>query len=455
MSIYALSPLDGRYQHLLNDLSKTVSEAALIRYRIQVESLWLLHLDEILAKEAPKYQLGLSEEIKAYLQDASLEESSIMRVKELEAECNHDVKAVEYFLREKLQGMGANNQTLAFIHFALTSEDVNNSAYALMLKGLRSTHILPLMQEVQDALKTKARSYAGSAMLAFTHGQAATPTTLGKEFAVFGHRLARIREKIETLPILAKFNGAVGCYNAHCAAFPELDWPDICKRFVTEKLKVEFNPLTTQIENHDYVAELFGLLSLYNTISIGLSQDIWTYIMKEYLLLAPVAKQVGSSTMPHKINPIDFENAEGNFGLANCMAEYFVRKLPISRLQRDLSDSTVMRNIGVALGHHVLAQKSLLKGLSKIRANEEKMRTELSGQWQILAEPLQMLMRKEGIVDAYEQLKDLTRGEQVDEGMLQDFIVKSKLSPDLLKSLRPETYLGKAQALALGYANLS
>ncbi|MEN9835656.1 MAG: hypothetical protein RL011_1849 [Pseudomonadota bacterium] len=454
-NLWAISPLDGRYGGQLSGLGRFVSEGALIRYRAQVEVQWVLHLAAL--PETKRY-LDLSPACAQVLTElaASRSDDWQRQVKDIERTTNHDVKAVEYYLQERLRAAGATGKTLAFIHFACTSEDINNLAYALMLRDLREHRILPLLQDILSDLAAKSSEYAGLAMLARTHGQTATPTTLGKEMAVFGHRLQRQMIFLNALQIDGKINGAVGNYNAHVAAFPELDWPRVARSFVEERLGLSFNPLTTQIENHDSLVEFAGVIAHINTLLIGFSRDIWSYVSLGYFKQRVKAGEVGSSTMPHKVNPIDFENAEGNFGIANAIARHFADKLPISRWQRDLSDSTVLRAIGELVGHSELGWRSLLRGLGKIIAEPSLIHRDLHEAWEVLAEPVQTVMRRHGVVDAYERLKAATRGKAVTRETLLSVIADcQELPADVkkhLSAMTPTSYTGLAERLAREFA---
>jgi len=451
----ALSPLDGRYHREVKDLAPLVSESGLINYRLRVEAAWLLHLA---SEPAVAHELTWSPSARSLLEGLARGEgpSSAARVREIEQSTNHDVKACEYHLRELLAAAGANTRALAFVHFALTSEDVNNLAYALMLEEARKSQILPLMDAILLDLRAKAAQYASTAMLARTHGQPASPTTLGKEFAVFGHRLTRQREHFAKLRLEGKLNGAVGNYNAHLAAYPDVDWIDMTRRFIEQGLGLVQNPFTTQIENHDSMIEYLDALRRFDIILIGLARDLWGYIAIGHFSQKLRDSEVGSSTMPHKVNPIDFENAEGNLGIACALIQHFAEKLPISRWQRDLSDSTVQRNLGTILGHSAVAMKSMLKGLSKITAEEDRIARELNGAWEVLAEPIQTVMRRYGIIDAYERLKEATRGRPVTEDLLRDLIRNCPEIPkperERLLTLTPSTYTGWAARLAQDFA---
>jgi len=446
----ALSPLDGRYHNRVAALRDTFSELALIRLRVRIEVEWLKTLAaEPAIKEVPPFSpltLGQLDEAAAKFSEADGES-----VKSAEARINHDVKAVEYFLREKLAGNREVMKVAEFLHFACTSEDINNLAHALMLKRAREQVLLPALDHVIEKLAGLANELAGYAMLARTHGQPATPTTLGKELVNFAHRLLRARERIAGVKLTGKFNGAVGNYNAHIAAYPGVDWEKIARGLV-ERLGLEFNPYTTQIEPHDTVAELFDAFARANTILIDFDRDVWGYISLGYFRQKAKQGEVGSSTMPHKVNPIDFENSEGNLGVANALLRHMSEKLPVSRWQRDLTDSTVLRNMGVALGHTLLGYDSCLKGLNQLDADRGRMAADLDANWEVLAEPIQTVMRRHGIANAYEKLKELTRGK---EGITRDTLhafIKGLAIPEgdkqRLLALTPATYIGKAAELA-------
>lgn len=457
-SFWNVSPLDGRYQAKLSGLGELVGEGALICYRLRVESAWLLHLADIPAL-APF--LAVSEKVRSELAlTASGKglpyEVAVSEVKQIEKVTNHDVKAVEYYLQRRLAQLGAPPLVQAFVHFSCTSEDINNLAYAMMLRDVMGRRLLPLLADLIRDLTAKVRDYAGVAMLARTHGQTATPTTLGKELAVFARRLVRQEKRLKAQPIEGKINGAVGNYNAHLAAFPAVDWPAVARQFVETKLGLTFNPLTTQIESHDSFVEAISNLQLVNTILIGLCRDIWGYISLGYFRQNVRPGEVGSSTMPHKVNPIDFENAEGNLGLANALAAHFAEKLPISRWQRDLSDSTVLRAFGTIIGHTELAWGSLRLGLSKISVDAERIAEDLDGAWEVLAEPVQTVLRSFGVVDAYDRLKALTRGRAVTQAALLELIDQTNELPEpakaQLRALSPSAYTGLAEQLALAFA---
>ena len=448
-TLRALSPADGRYADKVSSLRDIFSEFGLIRFRVLVEVRWL----QCLADEPGIEELGpLSSVMKDVLNNIvdgfSLDDAE--QVKTIEATTNHDVKAVEYFIREKL-GNGPETQSLKdFLHFSCTSEDINNLSYALMLRSARSNVLSPQMRELRNKLKGMARDHAALPMLSRTHGQTASPTTLGKELANVVARLERIEKQFAKVAILGKFNGAVGNYNAHVIAYPDADWPAISHRFI-ESLGLQPNPYTTQIEPHDWTAEYCHALVRYNTVLIDFSRDVWGYISLGYFKQQVAKDEVGSSTMPHKVNPIDFENAEGNLGLANAMLSHFAEKLPISRWQRDLTDSTVQRNLGVAAGYVVIALQSLLKGVGKLRVNEEAIRADVSAAWEVLAEAVQTVMRRYGIENPYEKLKALTRGQAVTKDVLLEFIGTLDIpaaEKERLLALTPETYIGIADQQA-------
>jgi adenylosuccinate lyase len=446
----ALSPLDGRYHNRVAALRDTFSELALIRLRVRIEVEWLkaLAAEPSIMEVTPFSPLTLSQ-----LDDAAtrFSEADGESVKSAEARINHDVKAVEYFLREKLAGNREVMKVAEFLHFACTSEDINNLAHALMLKRAREQVLLPALDHVIEKLAGLANELAGYAMLARTHGQPASPTTMGKELVNVAHRLLRARERIAGVKLTGKFNGAVGNYNAHVAAYPGVDWEKIARGMV-ERLGLEFNPYTTQIEPHDTVAELFDAFARANTILIDLDRDVWGYISLGYFRQKAKQGEVGSSTMPHKVNPIDFENSEGNLGVANALLRHMSEKLPVSRWQRDLTDSTVLRNMGVALGHALLGYDSCLRGLNQLDADRRRMAADLDANWEVLSEPIQTVMRRYGIADAYEKLKELTRGK---EGITRETLhafIKGLTIPDAEKqrllALTPATYIGKAAELA-------
>ncbi|HUT42119.1 MAG TPA: adenylosuccinate lyase [Gammaproteobacteria bacterium] len=441
----AISPVDGRYGSKTAALRPIFSEFGLIRHRVIVEVRWLQALaGDAAIPEVP----ALTSHADRVLNDIieNFGEQDAQRVKNIERTTNHDVKAVEYFLKEKIAGNNELEVVSEFFHFACTSEDINNLAYALMLREARSQSLLPLLDDVIKAIGALAHAWAGNPMLSRTHGQTASPTTVGKEMANVCARLQRQREQVAAIPMLGKMNGAVGNYNAHLVAYPDIDWPAFSADFISG-LGLEINPYTTQIEPHDYMAELFDAMARFNTILIDFCRDVWGYISLGYFRQKTVAGEVGSSTMPHKVNPIDFENCEGNLGIANALFHHFAAKLPVSRWQRDLSDSTVLRNIGVAVAHCVIACESCLKGIGKLQLNEKRTLEDLDRSWEVLAEALQTVMRRHGIEKPYEKLKELTRDRDVNRETLQAFIATLDL-PDAVKAelaaLTPATYTGNA-----------
>jgi len=445
----ALSPLDGRYHKQLAPLTAYCSEAALIRYRVRVEIEWLIALaEEPAVAEVRPFSAAAVGELRQAA--AGFAESDAARVKEIEARTNHDVKAIEYWLKERFAAHAELAAAAEFIHFACTSEDINNLAHALMLTDAREKVMLPALDQIISKLRALAHELANAPMLARTHGQAATPTTMGKEMANVVHRLRRARSRIAGVSLTGKINGAVGNYNAHLAAYPAFDWEGFARKFV-EALHLEFNPYTTQIEPHDALAELFDACARANTVLIDLDRDIWGYVSLGYFKQRVVAGEVGSSTMPHKVNPIDFENSEGNLGLANAVLRHLSDKLPLSRWQRDLTDSTVLRNVGVALGYSLLGCVSCLKGLNKLEANPAALRADLESTWEVLAEAVQTVMRRYGLPEPYEQLKALTRGKGITRESLQQFIAQLAIpeaEQQRLLALTPWTYIGKAAELA-------
>ncbi len=454
--LWAISSLDGRYGEHFGDLAPHVSEAALITYRVKVEAAWLLHLAEIPALATI---LKLKPEIKTLLTKYATEDLTpalLKEVKKFEETTNHDVKAVEYFLRKKLTEAKADNMVLSFLHFACTSEDINNLAYALMLNEVRNGLLLRQMDYILQELAIKADEYAALPMIARTHGQTASPTTLGKELAVFGHRLRKQRNIFAAVKLEAKVNGAVGNYNAHMAAFPKIDWPKVTKDFIEKRFGLSQNVLTTQIENHDSMIEYLDALRRFNTILLGFCRDTWSYISLGYFKQFMNKDEVGSSTMPHKVNPIDFENAEGNLGVAIAISQHLSEKLPISRWQRDLSDSTVLRVLGSLFGHSLLSYSSCQKGLAKISANKPRIAADTEPAWEVLAEAIQTVMRRYGVADAYERLKDISRGREVTKEMFFEIIEKCDELPAAakadLKKLTPTSYTGIAEKLARGYS---
>jgi len=446
----ALSPLDGRYHGKVDGLRPFFSEFALIKHRIKVEIEWLKALaqEPAIAEVAP-----FSPETVAQLDEAAahFSEADADAVKTIESRTNHDVKAVEYWLKERFSGNPEVMKASEFIHFACTSEDINNLSHALMLKGARDTVMLPGLDKVIARLREQARDWAELSMLAHTHGQPASPTTVGKEFANTVYRLEKGRAKLAAVEILGKINGAVGNYNAHLSAYPDFDWEGFAKRFV-EGLGLNFNPYTIQIEPHDYMAELYDAAARINTVLIDFDRDVWGYISMGYFKQKVKAGEVGSSTMPHKVNPIDFENSEGNLGVANALLKHMAEKLPISRWQRDLTDSTVLRNMGVGLGYSLLGYESCLRGLGKLEVNPARLAEDLDHNWEVLAEPIQTVMRRYGVPNPYEQLKELTRGKSgITRETLSAFIDGLAI-PDgekaRLKAMTPASYIGKAVELA-------
>ena len=448
-TLTALSPLDGRYASQADALRAFFSESALIRYRTKIEVEWLIALAaEPAIPELPPFSATSAGALRALV--AGFSEEDAARVKAIEAQTNHDVKAIEYWLRERVAGDAALVAASEFIHFACTSEDINNLSHSLAARDARDAVLLPRIDAVTERLTALAHEHADAPMLSRTHGQAATPTTLGKELANVVHRLRRARARIAAVSLPGKINGAVGNYNAHIAAYPDLDWERFARAFV-EDLGLEFNPYTIQIEPHDGLAELFDAIARLNTILVDLDRDVWGYISLGYFRQKVVAGEVGSSTMPHKVNPIDFENSEGNLGLANAVLRFLAEKLPVSRWQRDLTDSTVLRNVGVAFGHSLLGYSACLKGLGKLEADRARMADELDANWEVLAEPVQTVMRRYGVAGAYEQLKALTRGSRISREALVEFIRTLPIPEDAkarLLALTPALYTGRAIELA-------
>ncbi|HTY95105.1 MAG TPA: adenylosuccinate lyase [Steroidobacteraceae bacterium] len=446
-ALAALSPLDGRYRRATEPLRELLCEAGLIRERIRIEARWLLHLVEAAPMLAGA---ALPQAVRAAA--GKLAEhpppDAAPTVKSIEARTNHDVKAVEYYVREVLQGAGATPANLELVHFGCTSEDINNLSYAKLLAAARVV-MLGAADELIAALGALAQRHAQLPMLARTHGQPASPTTLGKELANVAARLQRSRQRLAGVAILGKFNGAVGNFNAHVVALPQLPWPQVAQQFV-ESLGLINNPFTTQIEPHDWIGEYCDALAAINVIGIDLCRDIWGYISLGYLRQRPVAGEVGSSTMPHKINPIDFENAEGNLGLANALLRHFAEKLPVSRWQRDLTDSTVLRNVGVALGHTLVAWRSALRGLAKLDADPARIGSDVEAAWEVLGEAVQTVLRAQGVPDGYELLKDFTRGRAIDGAALAAFVESLPIAAAekaRLQKLRPQDYVGLAAQL--------
>ena len=441
----AVSPVDGRYGSKTAILRDIFSEFGLIKFRVQVEVRWLQKLAQTDGiAEVPAFSAEANAHLDAIV--ANFCEADAQRVKDIEATTNHDVKAVEYFLKEKVATNAELNAVSEFIHFACTSEDINNLSHALMLSTAKKDIILPYCNRVVDAIKEKAIAYKAMPMMSRTHGQPASPTTLGKEFANVVARLQRQVKQIEATEQLGKTNGAVGNYNAHLSAYPEVNWQGFAEEFVTS-LGVTFNPFTTQIEPHDYIAELFDAIARFNTILLDFDRDVWGYICLGHFKQKTIAGEIGSSTMPHKVNPIDFENSEGNLGLANAIFDHLAAKLPVSRWQRDLTDSTVLRNLGVAIGYSVIAYEASLKGISKLEANEANMLKDLDSNWEVLAEPIQTVMRRYAIEKPYEKLKELTRGKRVDGPGMSEFIDTLELPEAVkteLKAMTPASYIGQA-----------
>ncbi len=450
-ALFALSPLDGRYAAKVEALRPIFSEAGLMRHRVRVELHWLLALgDEPAIAEVPAFPADTRAALLAI--DDGFSPADAERIKAIEATTNHDVKAVEYFIKERIADHAGLAAVKEFVHFACTSEDINNLAYALMLRDARDGVLLPALDSLIGKLRALAREHAVLPMLSRTHGQTASPTTLGKEIANVVARLERQRAQIAAVALSAKINGAVGNYNAHAAAYPDVDWPVLARRFV-ESLGLPFNAYTTQIEPHDGIAELGDAVRRANTVLIDFARDVWGYISLGYFRQTLKAGEVGSSTMPHKVNPIDFENAEGNLGLANALFAHFSEKLPISRWQRDLTDSTVLRALGTAFGHTQVALESLHKGLGKLAANPDRLAADLDANWEVLAEAVQTVMRRHGLPEPYEQLKALTRGQGITRDTLRAFIERLDLPADAksrLLELTPASYTGLAEMLARG-----
>jgi len=448
-SLTAVSSVDGRYAGRTAGLREIFSEYGLIRYRVIVEIRWFQALAA--SPDIPQVA-NISEAANAYLNSliSGFDLEAAERVKAIEATTNHDVKAIEYYLKECFAKQNELNESSEFLHFACTSEDINNLSYALMMKDARDQIFLPAYASIDKVLKALVSEHADVPMLSRTHGQTASPTTLGKEFANVVVRLQRQTDLFNEQPILGKINGAVGNFNAHISAYPDVDWPAFAQQFV-ESLELSWNPWTTQIEPHDWMAESFHTMSRYNTILIDLCRDTWAYISIGYFSQKTVAGEIGSSTMPHKVNPIDFENAEGNLGVANALLSHLAEKLPVSRWQRDLTDSTVLRTIGTAAGHGMIAYASLLKGLSKLQLNQQKLATDLDSSWEVLAEPIQTVMRVYGIENPYEQLKTLTRGKAINAEIMAEFVQTLEI-PDaakqLLLELTPAGYTGNAAEMA-------
>ena len=447
-NLTSISPIDGRYSAKTGPLKAIFSEYGLIKYRLLVEVRWL----EAMSKnsqisEVPEFSLKSKSVLSNIVDNFSLEDAKA--IKGIEKTTNHDVKAVEYFLKEKVSSTPELQNVNEFIHFACTSEDINNLSHALMLEDGRQV-LLGEMRKTLNLITDLAKDNADVAMLSRTHGQTASPTTLGKEMANFSYRLMRQIEQLEEVKIMGKFNGAVGNFNAHISAYPNLDWPNISKNFI-ESLGINYAPYSSQIETHDYIAEYFHALNRFNTILIDFCRDVWGYISLGYFTQKTIEGEVGSSTMPHKVNPIDFENAEGNLGLAIAMGDHFATKLPISRWQRDLTDSTVLRNLGVSSAHCLISYASISKGISKLEVNQDKLIDDLNEAWEVLAEPIQTVMRRYGVKNPYEKLKSLTRGKKIDVKILADFIDSLDIPEDAkeeLRKLTPMNYIGDAIKLA-------
>lgn len=448
-ALTALSPLDGRYAGKIDALRPIFSEYGLIKARVKVEVEWLLALaDEAGIGELKPFSDAAKSRLKALADDLSVEDAA--RVKAIEATTNHDVKAVEYLIKERLKDDAELGPALEFVHFACTSEDINNLSYSLMLRDARDTVMLPKLDALIETLRTLAHTHAGLPMLSRTHGQTASPTTVGKELANVVARLQRQREVLAGLPMPGKINGAVGNYNAHVASYPDVDWPEFSRAFV-ESLGLDWQPYTTQIEPHDGIAELSDAMKRIDTILIDLARDIWGYISLGYFKQKLKEGEVGSSTMPHKVNPIDFENAEGNFGIANALFEHFAAKLPVSRWQRDLTDSTVLRALGTAFGHALIGFDALARGLGKLEVNPERLAADLDASWEVLAEAVQTVMRRHGLPNPYEQLKALTRGQGITAESMRAFVEQLDLPAEdkqRLREMTPGSYTGLAEHLA-------
>jgi adenylosuccinate lyase len=449
MSLKALSPVDGRYASKVDALRGICSEFGLIRYRVLVEVRWLQWLsDEPSIKELAPFSMLMKGVLNRIVDEFSFDDAQW--IKKAESKTNHDVKAVEYFLRDRIGSGSDVGNAGDFVHFGCTSEDVNNLAYALMLRGARDEVLVPAMKELAAKLRALANAHAELPMLSRTHGQAATPTTLGKEMANIGARLWRAQKQLSSVELRGKWNGAVGNFNAHFVAYPEVDWPALSKQFV-QSLGLDPNVLTTQIEPHDWTAEYAHALERYNTVLLDFCRDMWGYISLGYFRQRANTDEVGSSTMPHKVNPIDFENAEGNLGVSSALLSHFAAKLPISRWQRDLSDSTVQRNFGTALAHSLIALQSARQGLEKLQVDPEAIASDVDGAWEVLGEAIQTVMRRYGIAEPYEKLKSLTRGRQVTREVMQDFIGSLDIPDDArrrLLELTPSAYIGAASQLA-------
>lgn len=445
-TLTALSPIDGRYQDKVSALRPIFSEFGLLKYRVTVEVRWLQKLAfHPQIQEVPSFSAEANAYLNKIVSEFSLADAE--RIKTIERTTNHDVKAVEYFLKEKSEAVPELAKVSEFIHFACTSEDINNTSHALMLKTVREEVLLPEWEKLINAVKTLAVQYKDIPLLSRTHGQPATPSTIGKEFANVAYRLERQLQQLQQIEILAKINGAVGNYNAHLSAYPEVDWHQFSQEFIEQSLGVTWNPYTTQIEPHDYIAEFFDCVARFNTILLDFDRDMWGYIALNHFKQRTIAGEIGSSTMPHKVNPIDFENSEGNLGLANAVLAHLASKLPVSRWQRDLTDSTVLRNLGVGLGYALIAYASTLKGISKLEVNQQNLLDELDQNWEVLAEPIQTVMRRYGIEKPYEKLKELTRGKRVTGEAMRQFIDGLNLpqaEKERLKQMTPASYIGYA-----------
>ena len=447
-SLNALSPLDGRYASKVEALRPLLSEAGFMQHRVKVEVTWLIALSDAGLPELPAFSAAARAKLLSLVENFN--GTSAQRIKDIEAVTNHDVKAVEYWLKENVKDDAELLKASEFIHFACTSEDINNTSHGMMLRSARDAVILPALGRVLDRLTALAHDLAAVPMLSRTHGQPASPSTLGKELANVVARLQRAVERVAAVEVLGKMNGAVGNYNAHLSAYPEIDWEAFSQK-VVESLGLTFNPYTIQIEPHDYMAELFDAVARCNTILLDLNRDIWGYVSLGFFKQKLKEGEIGSSTMPHKVNPIDFENSEGNLGLANALLRHLSEKLPVSRWQRDLTDSTVLRNIGVALGYSLLAYESCLRGLNKLEANQARIAEDLDACWEVLAEPIQTVMRRYGLENPYEQLKALTRGKGISQQAIQEFVVGLAIPEEAkqrLLALTPASYTGKATELA-------
>lgn len=454
-SLSAVSPIDGRYGNKTQDLRTIFSEFGLIRFRVEVEIRWLQRLAEHPhIHEVPTFSESAQKVLNGIVD--SFDEIHAQSIKDIEATTNHDVKAVEYFIKQQFKGHQELENVSEFVHFACTSEDINNLSHGLMLKHGRDTVLLPMAQNIVAAIASLATQYADVPMLSRTHGQTASPTTIGKELANVAARLQRQITQIQEVTILGKINGAVGNYNAHLSAYPDIDWQDNAKGFI-ESLGLQFNPYTTQIEPHDYIAELFDAISRFNTIVLDFDRDIWSYISLGYFKQKTIAGEIGSSTMPHKVNPIDFENSEGNLGLANAIFNHLSAKLPVSRWQRDLTDSTVLRNMGVGFSYSMIAYASTQKGISKLELNSDVLAKDLDSAWEVLAEPIQTVMRRYGVDEPYEKLKALTRGQAITKEVMTKFIASLNIpaeTKETLNALTPSTYTGNAQQQAEAIKNI-